>query len=44
MSGHDYVAGWEGVVRAVDEAVLDRSKLYIFSHGVWAINNQFIIK
>lgn len=44
MSGHDYVVGWEGVVRAVDEAVLDRSKLYIFSHGVWAINNQFIIK
>ena len=44
ISGHDYVAGWEGVVRAVDEAVLDASQLYIFSHGVWAINNQFIKK
>lgn len=44
ISGHDYVAGWEGVIRAVDEAVLDTSKLHIFSHGVWAFNNQFIKK
>lgn len=44
LSGHDYVSGWDGVIQAVNESIIDQSQLQIFSHGVWAIGNQFIQK
>lgn len=44
ISGHDYVSGWPGVIKAVNESIIDLTKLQVFSHGVWAINNEFIKK
>ncbi|NBP01757.1 MAG: class I SAM-dependent methyltransferase [Proteobacteria bacterium] len=44
VTGHDYVPGWAGVIQAVDESILDQTKLHLFSHGVWAISNQYIKK
>jgi len=42
--GHDYTPFWHGVMKAVDESIINTSKLNLLAHTCWAVNNQFIKK